>query len=212
MAVIDLAGRRVSHKIGLGRTSESMVLAGDKLFAANWSMYAHPGKENNRVMVVDVLTDRVVDSVLVTKEPNSMVADKNGFVWILSSGGYENEETPALTKVDPRSRKIVKTFPFAAAQSNPVALTANAAADTLFWLNKGMYAMAISDDNLPEAPAIPQNDHIYYSLAITQQRILLSDAVDYQQRGVIYVYDKQYRLDTTFRAGIIPGFMLPVKP
>lgn len=212
LTVINTDEMKISNKIGIGRSSESMVMAGSRLFAANWSKLAHPQRENNQVIVVDTRTDQVVDSIVVAKEPNSMVVDRDGYVWVLSSGGYENEEAPALTRVDPETLQIVSTFIFDNHQSNPVELTANFAADTLFWLNSGMYAMATTAEYLPTAPAIAEEDHLFYSLAVTADNYLLSDAIDYQQRGVINIYDNNYRYDTAFRAGIIPGFMLPVKP
>lgn len=212
LTLVDIESRSVARKIGIGRSSESMVMASGKLFVANWSMLNHPGKENNQIMVVDVEAGQVVDSITVTKEPNSMIRDKPGKLWVLSSGGFENEEYPALTRINPENNEVEKVFSFPDKETNPVNLTANITGDTVYWLNRGVYSMDITGETLPEHPDVEEGDGNFYSLAISDHRILVSDAIDFQQRGEISVYTKSFEFDTVHRAGIIPGFMKPVKP
>ncbi len=212
LTLLDVRNQEVTGKIGIGRSSESMVMASGKLFVANWSMLNHPGKENNQIRVVDAEAGRVIDSVIVAKEPNSMILDISGKLWVLSSGGYENTEYPALTRINPVNNAIEEVFSFPGKESDPANLTVNNAGDTIFWLNRGVYAMNVNADALPENPVIEEGSRNFYALAISEDRILVSDAVDFQQRGEIKVYKKNFETDTVFRAGIIPGFMVPVKP
>ena len=212
LTVLDVRDQSVERRIGIGRSSESMVMASGKLFVANWSMLNHPAKENNQIMVVDIEAGRAIDSITVAKEPNSMIRDKTGKLWVLSSGGFQNEDYPALTRINPENNAIEKAFTFPEREANPVNLTANIAGDTLYWLNDGVYSMPVTAGTLPGSPDIEAADRNFYSLAISDHRILVSDAVDFQQRGEIRVYKKNFQADTLFRAGIIPGFMKPVKP
>lgn len=56
------------------------------------------------VIKVDTETDKVVDSLSVTRQPNSMVLDKNGKLWVLSDGGYAGspygQDQATLIRID----------------------------------------------------------------------------------------------------------------
>lgn len=212
LTIINPMARKVEKRIYLGRSSEEMVIAGDKLWVANWSQLNHPDKENDKIMVIAISEDRLVDSVQVVKEPNSMVLDQNGFLWVLSSGGFMNEEVPALQKINTEDMQVVKRFFFPGKVRSPDNLVINAEGDKLFFLDNGVYAMDIDAESLPEEPVIAEEDRLFYALGTTGEKIVVSDAVDYQQRGIVYVYDKTYQLQTSFRAGIIPGYFATFKP
>lgn len=212
LTVINTQERTVTKRIFLGRTSEDMVLSGRKLFVANWSMYAHPETENNKVMVLDAFSDEVVDSIEVVKEPNSMVLDKNGDLWVLSSGGFLNETMPALQRINSESAEVEETIYFPEQESSPDNLAINHTGDTLYFLNRGVFTMSIASGQLPTQPVIEEDGRLFYSLGLALGHIIVSDAVDYQQRGMVYLYSKNYYLTDAFRAGIIPGQFVEVKP
>lgn len=212
LTVINPQQRTLTKRIFLGRTSEDMILSGSKLFVANWSMYAHPETENNKVMVLDAFSDEVVDSVEVVKEPNSMALDKNGDLWILSSGGFMNETMPALQRIDSESTEVEETIYFPEQESSPDNLAINQTGDTLYFLNRGVFAMSIASGQLPQQPVIEEDGRMFYSLGLAHGHLIVSDAVDYQQRGMVYIYNKSYDLTDAFRAGIIPGQFVAVKP
>jgi len=101
LTVINPTSYEITGKIDLhGRTSESMRKIDTKVFVANWSKL-NQQKNNNQISVIDIDQLEVLDSIEVTKEPNSMVVDKNEKLWVLCSGGYSNTETPALYRINP---------------------------------------------------------------------------------------------------------------
>ena len=81
LIIINLTDNSISGYIDLRRSSESIVIAGDKAFVANWV-------GGNEVMVIDNTTDEVVDSIEVGIEPESMVFDRNNMLWVLCNGGW----------------------------------------------------------------------------------------------------------------------------
>ncbi len=212
LTVINPQEGTVTKRVFLGRSSEDMVLSGSKLFVANWSMYAHPETENNKVMVLDAFSDKVVDSLEVVKEPNSMVLDKNGDLWVLSSGGFMNETMPALQRINTETAEVVETFYFTEQESSPDNLVINQSGDTLYFLNRGVLAMSITSGQLPQQPVIEEDGRMFYSLGLAHGHLIVSDAADYQQRGMVYLYNKSFDLTDAFRAGIIPGQFVAVKP
>ena len=72
VAIINLTNIAISGYINLRRTSEAITLVGNKAFISNWA----GGKE---VMVINTITDKLIDSIAVGIEPESMVVDRNWY-------------------------------------------------------------------------------------------------------------------------------------
>lgn len=192
--------------IELGKTSEHMLSYHNKLFVGNWSDF-YQEAPNNTIQVVDVLTDQLVDSIVVTKEPNSMVFDKDNKLWVLCSGGFMGEEVPALYRINPQDHVIEQIYHFDDETSSPQQLAINGSGDTLYFLNNGVYQMTITATSLPASPLIGMGHRNFYSLAIEPSRshVMVTDAVNYIQDGYVFRYKPDGTLIDSIGAGIIPG-------
>ncbi len=195
-------------------SSEQMVFFGKYAFVNSWSY-------DDQVLVINTLTDRLADSITVTKQPNSMVMDKNNKLWVLSDGGFKGsaygQDTAALTRIDPVTRKVEKVFRFPDLAASPSNLCINAAGDSLFFLynswaggsvpHAGVYAMNVNATFLPDRPLIPQRNHLFYALGIdpASGHIYVSDARDFLSRGEVYVFSAKAAALDSLQAGIIPG-------
>lgn len=206
LAIIDMQKQTVEGYLDIGRSSEAMVKASGKVFVANWSQLNHHELPNDKIMVIDPANHTLIDSVKVTKEPNSMVVDNRGDIWVLCSGGYTNEEIPALYCIDAVDHSIKEQIQFEHKELNPSELSINNNRDTLYYLNQGVYRMSTSEITLPQKPFLEEGDKLFYALGVMNRHIAVSDAVDYQQKGIVYLYDTRKRRVDSVRAGIIPGF------
>lgn len=206
--VWPLTAEIIQH-IPLGRSSEAMVMAEGKVFVANWSDY-NQTIENNKILVIDAETDQMVDSIQVGKEPNSMVIDANGKLWVLCSGGYLNVEKPSLWQIDPSTMEIISHLEFDDINSNPTYLNIDLESNELFFLNKGVYHMDTENPSIPVSPFIPEGSLNFYALYIYpgQGELYVSDAGNYQSKGWVYRYDRAGNELDRFEAGIIPGGFL----
>lgn len=207
ISVVDLNTYKVVNTINLhGRTSESLVRIGERVFVNNWSKL-NQTPDNNMIMVLDVGAEKVVDSIAVTREPNSMVVDADNKLWVLCSGGYNNVETPALYRIDPANDTIVEKLEFGQKNMNPFTLNINGAGTRLWFLNKGVFKMDVNSHQIPSHPFIPQGTHNFYSLGVRPdiESVYVSDALDYVRNGTVYFYDPSGNLSGEFEAGIIPG-------
>ncbi len=208
ITVINPATLQILGTIPTQKSTEAMVMVGTTVFASNWSSYNQTGS-NNTLQVFDAEVDRLVDSVEVVKEPNSMVVDKNNKVWVLCSGGYMSEEIPALHRIDPQSLAIEKTYHFNSIDLSPDHLCINGTGDTLYFLNNGIYRMGIQDDQLPEVPFVKAGMHYFYTLAVdpTNSQMVATDAGNYVQNGWVYRFSASGAALDSVQAGIIPGFI-----
>jgi hypothetical protein len=69
--------------------------------------------------------------------------------------------------------------------------------------------MAVTDTELPVSAFIPAGDRLFYKLFIGPGgTVCVTDAIDYQQKGDLLIYNSKGELLDTEQAGIIPGFMV----
>ena len=188
--------------------TEQMIDYKDYIFTNCYSF-------DNMILVINSKTDKLVDSIEVLAQPNSMVMDKNNKLWVLCDGGFEGsnfENTqPGLIRIDPETRTVEKIF-ILSTDHWPSELSINGVGDTLYFLDKDVWKMSVNDDNLPDDPFISATDasgtKLFYSLGVNPvtSEIYVGDAIDHVQNGVVYRFLPDSTPIDTIRVGIIPGF------
>ncbi|PID95246.1 MAG: cell surface protein [Bacteroidetes bacterium] len=215
IAIVDLEEDTISGYISVHNTlsafnqhpTEQMVAIGNRVFVNCWSY-------DRKILVIDSDRDKVIDSVAVAKQPNSMVLDKYNRLWVLSDGGYPGspygQEHPALTCIEPYSLSIIDTIMMDMADA-PSELAINGTRDTLFFLNGDLYYMAVVGMDAPEIFVESPYEQSYmggfYGLGVdpATSEVYVADAIDYNQPGVVYRYSPHAMPLDTFQVGIIPG-------
>lgn len=183
-------------------STECMVRDGKYVYCTCWSY-------NTSIIKIDTTTDKVVASVEVGIQPQSLVIDANGTLWTITDGGWEGNplgyEEPALVAIDASTMKVTRTLKFELG-SMPSKLCIDHQGKNLLWLNGSVYKMGISDSALPAAPFISTTSWLYgLTVNPVNGDIYTSDAIDYMQPGVVYRYNAAGQEVAKFRAGIIPG-------
>lgn len=206
ISIVNPESYELTDAINVNRSTENMVLIGNKAYVAHWSGYLQAIK-NNQVLIIDTETDALIDSIQVGVEPNSMVVDRDQNLWVLCSGGYDNEEIPSLWKINVLDKNVIKKYEFDDISLSPFNLLMNGTGDELLYLNNGVYSMSVNDGTLPENPMISQDGKYFYALGIDPQNsdIYVSDALDYTKNGLVYRYDYTGSMLDSFEVGIIPG-------
>ncbi len=184
-------------------STEQMVQWGDYVYVNCWSY-------QNRILKIDTRTDTVVDELEVGIQPTSLVLDRNGKIWTITDGGYEDSpygyEAPSLYRIDAETFRIEREFPFALGD-DPSEVQINGAGDRIYWLNDDVWEMDVEAERLPVHPFLEQRETIYYGLTIDPRsgEVYVADAIDYQQQGMIYRYSPAGELLDEFYVGVIPG-------
>lgn len=207
ISVLDLQSNTIIKKIYCGKSTDRMLKYNNKVFVCNWSEY-YVKAPNNTVQVIDSDLDLLIDSVKVGKEPNSMVLDKQNRLWVLSSGGYNNEEIPELNCINISNLQIEKKILFASKYLSPVSLCINKNKDSLWFINNHIYCMTVNDIQLPATALINKKTRLFYSMELNaaNSELYISDAIDYNQNGYIYRFTPNGSVIDSLRAGIIPGY------
>ncbi|MCD8164834.1 MAG: YncE family protein [Bacteroides sp.] len=188
---------------GIHKSTEQMVQYGNYLFTNCWSY-------DNTILVIDTRTDQVVDSIRTGIQPASLVIDKNNKIWALTDGGYEGSiyghEAPSLYRIDAATRDIEQTFTFTLGDW-PSEVKLNGARDTLYFINRSVWRMAVTDSRLPVRPFVEEQNTLFYGLGVDpdNSEIYVADAIDYSQPGIVYRYSPQGTPLDSIRVGITPG-------
>jgi YVTN family beta-propeller protein len=201
LVIFSFITNTVTGSIDIGRNSEQILISGSKVYVASWS-------GERIITVLDSGTDQIITTIEVGLEPESMVSDRDGNIWIICSGGYMQEEEPTLVCLDPATDLIRSTFTFNQG-SYPTNLRINSTGDSLFFLNRGVFRMSVYDNSLPAEPFISETGRLFYRMepGVTNSNIFVTDANDYQRNGFLLIYSREGSFIETYGVGIIPGNM-----
>jgi YVTN family beta-propeller protein len=202
LTIINPGSGAISGYINIRRTSEAIVVLDNKVYVSNWT----GGKE---IMVINTLTDHVSDSIQVANEPESMVLDKNNALWVLCNGGWARENFAKLVQINTSTDKVQTEYTFPTKLASPTCLRIDSKAQTLYYLDNGVKVMDINLGKLPVTALIADPGASFYKMAINPGNgdIIVTDAVDFTQRGYVNIYKQDGSLISQEKAGIIPGSM-----
>lgn len=203
VTIINLSSNSISGYINLRRSSETIAIIGNKAFISYWT-------EGKEIMVVNTDNDKVVDSIEVGIEPESMTIDKNGMLWVLCNGGWARQNYAELVEINPNTDYIEKTLVFPTKEASPTCLKIDRLGQTLYYLDNGVRQMDINATEIPSSTYIIQElGEYFYKIAINPYNndIFVTDAVDFVQQGYLLLYTTTGTLVSKLRAGIIPGSM-----
>jgi YVTN family beta-propeller protein len=200
LSIVNLLSGTIVGSIKIRRSSEAMVLSGNKAYVASW----YSGKD---IMVLNTSSDNVIDSIEVAPEPESIVLDKNNKLWVLCNGGYTRQNFAELIVVNTASDEIERHFVFPAKSLSPSGLQINSTRDTLYYIENGLWQMSIQSNALPSKPFKTSSNRLIYKLGIDRRngRIFYTDAMDYQQKGYVLQLNSMGKTIDSCRADIIPG-------
>lgn len=187
--------------------TEQMVQMDKYIYTNCWSY-------DNQILVIDSEDDRVIDSIEVLKQPNSIVLDRYQTLWVLCDGGFPESpygyELPGLLRIEAGSGKAEIVHRFSQG-SLPRGLEINGSGDTLFFLDRGLYRHAVVSAREPEllvSSPYPQGHHGgFYSLEVdpVSSELYVADVFDFVQRGMVYRFTSEGEAVDTFQTGIGPG-------
>jgi hypothetical protein len=199
ISVIDLNSNALIKKIPCKGWTEELIASNGKIYVTN--------KNGKALYIIDPLSDLIIDSIQIGYGANSIQLDRYNRLWVLTNGNAQNNELASLSQINTSNDSVLKTFNFNSTNEQPWRLKINGSSDTLYYLNNGVYALPINATQLNKQALIPENSRLFYGLGIDpfSNTIYVSDAIDYVQKGIIYRFQNNGQLISSFKAGIIPN-------
>ena len=103
LTILDLSTNTVSSRVTVGRNPEQLLALGGKIYV--------PNSLDNTVSVIDEATGTLTSTITVADGPGSMVADKDGNVWVLCSGFVTYLSVPPYTATRVSNGTLVRFNP-----------------------------------------------------------------------------------------------------
>ncbi len=193
--VIDLNTNLIIGKIPLTGWVEEMLSINGKTYATNL--------KSGYLKIIDENTDLIIDSIETPFASKNILKDSNNHLWVLCGDVNANNKKHFIVKIDLQTKQIIKQFEIKTPKTNANKLRINAAGNTLFWIDEGIYKMNINDSNLTQNPIIEKQQRIFYGLAIDPiyNEIMVSDAKDFNSNSDVYRYDFNGQLLGKFTGG-----------
>jgi len=199
ISIVNLSNHTRVGEIPIIGWTEEMALSYGNVFVTN--------RQSDQLYIINSLTDAITDSISIGYGANSIVEDRNGKLWVLCSGHSDDNINASLHRINPIDQSLEETFTFDNSAATPGRLNINGSLDTLYYLSNDVFQMPISSPSLPTEPLIPAESRNFYGLGIRPKTgdIFIADAIDFVQRGKVYVYQSNGELIQSFFSGIIPG-------
>lgn len=197
ISIINPLTYQVTGSIAVSDWTEQMLLVNQTAYVTQ--------KGTDQLLLIDVATDMLIDSIAVGREPNSLVLDAFDNLWVLCSGGV-NESLPSLVQINTSTNSVTKELFFNSISESPNNLNIDTSGTQLLYLNNDLFQQSISENTISTQPKINAGNIVYYGLGINpnNNEIYLSDAIDYVQAGKVYRYTFDAVQIDNFSTGIIP--------
>ncbi len=196
ISVVDLNTLQITKTISCPGWTEQMIYHLGKVYVTNyWKSYLYE---------IDPLRDIISDSIFIGQGAQSIVADKKDRL-IIACGGYKIPQSDTkIVMLNLNTKKPDRIIPVSV--NYPSSLAINANRDSVYFLNTNVYKISI-DDLTIGSPFISAQNRQYYGLGldVRSNQIFVADAIDYVQKGKVYVYSSGGNEVTNFDVGINPS-------
>ncbi len=209
--VIDLGTYKVTKAIATGKGANRMLKVGNLVYVANAGGY----DKDNTLKVIDSNTDAIVASITTGDNPNSLQKDKDGNIWVASSGkiaynpdysiDVANSTKGSISKIASNNTEVLRLSADKVTLSSPSNLGIAPDGTKLYYTYDGaVYAMSTTASVLPTTPFKTKN---YYGLAVDpfNGNVIGCFAPNFTSAGSIDVYDAPGNLQNTYTVGIGPN-------
>lgn len=209
--VVDLDENSVTEStISAGINPDRMARYGDYAYIANSGFGS-----DSTIFKVDISTDAVVDTFMVSRGPSGMKVTTNGTLWVVCTG-YDGDYDDDFNLIPGTSRpgglhgidlETGEEVTFAELPSAGGDLVLDEAENKLFVNTSGPRAFDIGDE-------VFSSDTLYkgsfYGMSYDEvnQDFYLANAKDFSSAGEVVIYNASTAEVNSFDAGINPGSFL----
>ncbi len=205
--VVSTAFNAVVKTINIGRKGpEKMYKKGNYVYVT-----CKGGLDNDSmVTVINSITDAVVKHIDAGPNPDGIVEDLSGKLWVLCTGQYKNdysslEKTGRLVKINPNNNTVETSYPFSSIYSQPSGLSINKGKTRLYYNYDGKICTQDIYASSLQTNAIVNRS--FYSLSIdpVTNIIYAGDAGNFSSNGKVIRYNASGSKIDSLNVGIIPG-------
>jgi DNA-binding beta-propeller fold protein YncE len=195
VAVVSTNTYQISNFISIEGWTDQMAIAGDMLYVAN--------RERPYVFVVDPILEKVVDSISVAHNPNSLIAIGSDHIAVLCEGRLGSDDIPKFQLILTDSSKIVQELAFKLGEK-PSLLRQNPLNGNIYFAFKGIhYIHPVDFTYQGKIIDLPDANVYGFDIDPVTGNLYVADALDYVKKSNVRVYKSATTLQSEFTAGVI---------
>lgn len=179
---------------------ENFLFNGKYLFASNYNFGS-----SNTLAVIDPTSHELVDQIELYWGPADMVLDKNGKLWVITTGTYQGNDGK-LFRLNPTTLEIEDEIDLGVNPGADLELSPDKST-LIYYAGTSIFKMSITSEVAPEAAWISATEvDVPYALGVNPLtgEVYFGDAVDYASPGVVYIYNADGVFQKTIESGICP--------
>jgi YVTN family beta-propeller protein len=209
--VIDLTSFKVSSYIKVGNGPEKMLIDGNKLYVANSGGLL----SDSTINIIDIVSNQIIDTILVGGNPRAIEKDKDGNKWILCYGIIEynpvdysiSRETPSLlVKLNKDDERVLSIT--LSGKEHPSTMALNPDHDRVYfgggYSYKGIWGISINSTNNNSVEIVSD---LTYSFMISQKtgELFAFLAPSFTENGLLKRYTPEGVFIKSYSLGIGPN-------
>ncbi len=179
--------------------TEEMTFLGNSLYVTN--------RESDKLYVVDITTDQLVDSIKLAPGPASVEQDQVGRIWVYCVGDNDSGADGGVFSIDPFTRTVLDSIPFPANSDLFPRMAYSPPVNAIYLIQDGVRLLNLATREIEPDPFLPAEGFTLYGLDVDPRvgNIFVLDAKDYQQRGEVTIYVPNGGSIGSFPTGVIPN-------
>lgn len=193
--VVSTSNYTISNHIPLKGWTDQMVLVANHLWVAN--------REKPYIYVVDIDQEKLIDSIGVGNNANTLIRLRNEEVTVLCEGKLNTEEESKVYFIDPKARQVITSIPFKKGVK-PLHLREDIRTDKLYCVYKGVHEIDPATRSYV-GKVVDMPDASIYAFEIDPKTgtRYISDARDFVKKSQVYILDESFDEMGNFTAGVI---------
>ncbi len=210
---IDLEQLTIEATCAVGREPEGVAIVEDRLYVANSGGYKKPSYETT-VSVIELSTFTVSQEIEVGTNPNQLITDNSGQIWVSVRGDYDKIESETVV-IDCATNSVTKSLDIpnsAMCYSNGYIYligTVWSGGTTIkgvaYYKIDAATKMAVDSNFIKDGSEY--KIELPYNIAVNPENseILITDAGNYVTSGKLYCYSSSGELQWRTTTGDIPA-------
>ena len=179
---------------------EEMQIKDNVLLACN--------RTKNTIDWIDLESGVLESQIKVGKDPESIIQDSLGNIWILCTGGFNknDREKASIYQIKKGERTSKLHYQFSDIENSPTRLRLNKNGDKAYFLKGGVYEINLNILSEPSSLFSQKSGQLFYGLGVNpvNGNLFVSNVNDYVSTGEILVMAPSGILLQNYPAGIIP--------
>lgn len=195
----ELSTNAIIDSVGVGNGPEQLIVTNDKIIVANSGGWIN----DSTIAIIDLETFKLDSLIEVGSKPTDIVEDKNGFIWVLASGKYDDTKAPKLVQINPMNWSIEKDLTLGSDDESVSKMTTDKTLENiLYYKSEGVYKVNINESSVPSVAFISASN--CYGIEANLD-VFLFVAPDFSSAGYVKQYSMNGDSIAQFNVGVAPN-------